>query len=198
MMDSEFRDTPAHHGPGGQASYHASTFDPVPPSMAQLRQQNTASIVSSAGIAGQGAYPYAAGAGAGAAGAGIQERQPYTYGQGYDAHGRDRDDEGSELAHGGPYSSEPHPQAVYNAEAYGSYAYSTDVRPPQQAYQQPAQYNPHPYQAREYQQHYTDNAHGQGQGRGNLPPALVAGAPAVPAGRVTPTHMSDEDAYGGI
>lgn len=164
MMNSEFRDGPGH----GATPYRASTFDPVPPSMAQ---RNFTPSISGTNMAGHGAYTAAAP---------IQERQAYTYGQGYDG---GAGDDNSDIAHGA-YSSEPHPQAAYNPEVYGSYAYSTDgqyqVNQNQQSY--------HPYQAREYETHYTDNA----------APALVAGAPAVPAGRGPARAMSDEDAYGGM
>ncbi|KAF5379404.1 hypothetical protein D9615_006495 [Tricholomella constricta] len=163
-----------------ETGYRASTFDPVPPNMAH-RGHTVAPSIGSTNMAGQGAYPYNGGAGAGGSGAAIQERQMYTYGQGYDTNGA-RDDDISDLAHGGPYSSEPQMQATYNPEAYGSYAYSTEghyATNPQQPH--------HPYSAQEYQAHYQDNA----------PPALVAGAPAVPAGRTA--HLVDtDDAYGGI
>jgi hypothetical protein len=171
MMDSEFRDSPA-----GSPPYRASTFDPNPPSMAQRGHANMASISSGAGMAGHGAYATATA---------MQERPQYTYGQNeYDA-GHARDDEGSEIAHGGAYSSEPQPQHEYNAEAYGSYAYSTEGH---HAVQQ-QQY--HPYQAQQYYSEYHDEGHA---------PALVAGAPAVPAGRSSRQSVvvNEDDAYGGI
>ncbi|KAF8075196.1 hypothetical protein FPV67DRAFT_1476397, partial [Lyophyllum atratum] len=151
--------------------YRASTFDPVPPSMAH-RGHNVSPSMGSTNMAGQGAFPYNGGAA-------VQERQQYSYGQGYEPNGFRDDDEG-EIAHGGAYSSEPQAQAPYNAEAYGSYAYSTEG----QHAAMPQSYG-HPYSAQEYQAHYQDNAS----------PALVAGAPAVAAGRGA--HVVDHnDAYG--
>lgn len=159
-MDSEFRDSPIPTSP-----YRASTFDPTPPSMGQ-RGDHTASIVSGPGMAGHGAYATA-----------------YGHNQ-YDA-GHARDDEGGEMALGGAYSSEPQPQHAYNAEAYGSYAYST-------AGAHAVQQEPyHPYQAEPQYPGYRDVAPA---------PALVAGAPAVPAGRSSrqSVAVSDDDVYGGI
>lgn len=87
-----------------------STFDPSPPSMTQ-RDRDSA---LGPGMAGYGAYPYAAGAGAT-----LHERHQYVYG----AQTGMREDD----PFGGPYSSQPQPQSSYNPEAYGSYAHpSTD------------------------------------------------------------------------
>lgn len=168
-MDSEFRGSPTSTTP-----YRASTFDPIPPSMGQ-REAHTASIVSGPGMAGYGAYT---------APTGMQQQPQYAYGHGYDA-GQARDDEGSELAHGGPYSSEPQPQHAYNPESYGSFAYSTEG--PHAVQQQPY----HPYQAEPQYPGYRDEARA---------PALVAGAPAVPAGRSSRQSVAvkDDDVYGGI
>ncbi|RDB18529.1 hypothetical protein Hypma_000236 [Hypsizygus marmoreus] len=173
MMESEFRD--------GHGGYRASTFDPVPPSMSQQAHQSIApSLSSGSNLAGQGAYPYTGGA--------IQERQPYTYGQAYTDNNIAREDESSsEIAHGGAYSSQPQPQAAYNPEAYASYAYSTDQHSPGSSDSRSPQIY-HPYQTAEYQPRYQDHA----------PPALVAGAPAVAAGRSTRPVINDDDAYGGI
>ncbi|KAF9465529.1 hypothetical protein BDZ94DRAFT_1306889 [Collybia nuda] len=171
MLESEFRDSPTG------TPYRASTFDPNPPSMAQRGHTNMASISSGAGMAGHGAYATASA---------IHQRPQYTYGNNeYDA-GHARDDEGSDIAHGA-YSSEPKPQNTYNPEAYGSYAYTTEGN---HAVQQQAY---HPYQA-QHQQHYPEY-------RNTGPaPALVAGAPAVPAGRTSrqSVAINDEDVYGGI
>lgn len=142
--------------PTSLSQYRTSTFDPSPPVVGQ-RGPHTASIVSGPGMAGHGATYAAA---------------QYNYGQ---------DD--SEIAQGGPYSSEPQPQHAYNAEAYGSYAYSTDGA---QAVQHP--YNQYPDYSR-----YADNEDAHS-------PALVAGAPAVPAGRGArqSAAINDADVYGGI
>jgi len=86
----------------------ASTFDPSPPNMAQLHGHGPSpSISSGPGMAGHGAYSYGAAAG-----------PTQVYGNQYDH------EEGSDLAVGGPYSSQPQPQAPYNSEAYGSYAHA--------------------------------------------------------------------------
>lgn len=87
----------------------------------------------------------------------------------------------------GAYSSDPRPQQAYNAEAYGSYAYSTNGS---HAVTTGLQHD-HPYQA-----HYRDND--PAPAPAHVPaPALVAGAPAVPANRA-PSLYNVEDAYGGI
>ena len=130
-------------------------------------------------MAGHGAYPYAAGAGAGAgasAGAMLHERQNYTYGNQYDVAAREED------AVGGPYSSQPQPQAAYNTEAYGSYAGVDDHNGGQQAYQA------YHAQAPSQQAHaYT---------RDEAPALVVPGAHAVQANRGT-MSMNNEEAYGG-
>jgi hypothetical protein len=54
----------------------------------------------------------------------VQPQQQYVYGQDPYAQQGDAyyDPEGSQSeAHGGPYSADPQAQAVYDAEAYGSY-----------------------------------------------------------------------------
>jgi hypothetical protein len=108
--------TPTTHYPPviGGPTHRVSTFDPSPPSMAQLHGHGTTPSMSGPGMAGHGAYPYAAGAGAA-----LDERQYYTYGDQYDLGPREED------AMGGPYSSQPQQQSAYNAEAYGLYAHSS-------------------------------------------------------------------------
>ena len=147
-------------------------------------------------MAGQGAYAFnsrSAGYGAGAAGgagAGVPERPAYVYGQSYEAM-----DEAN-----GPYSVQPQMQTAYNPEAYGGYAYTTEGN--QAAYA--GGYGGHPYQAQQFEAHYQDNATTApigGAAQPRIPPALVAGAGSVPAGRSsqsTRSVYSEEDAYGGI
>lgn len=140
-----------------------STFDPSPPNMTQLHGHGTSPSVSSGpGMAGHGAYSYAAGTGA-----------TQVYGNQYDH------EEASDLALGGPYSSQPQPQATYNPEAYGSYAHTSTDGVSQQSY--------HPYQAQSQTAFaYSDDG----------APALVPGAHAVAANRGT-RSVNNEDAYGG-
>lgn len=120
-------------------------------------------------MAGHGAYPYAAG---------IQSN--YAYGNQYDPGARD--DEGSDLAHGGPYSSQPQQQAAYNAEAYASYVHAPV------AHQRGMQQGYHPYQ-HEAQQAFAYSH--------DATPALVPGAHSVAANRST-RSINNDDAYGGI
>ncbi|KAG6840508.1 hypothetical protein C0991_006305 [Blastosporella zonata] len=166
-------------------SYNDNPFEPTPPNAAFRAGHNVApSISSGPNMAGQGAYAYgsdaapysdaAYAAGGASYGAGAAGGAAYgTY-----------DHATADDAINGAYSSQPQVQAPYNAEAYGSFAYSTEgphaVTTPSQQF--------HPYSSQEYQAHYHDNA-----------PALVAGAPAVAAnrGRV-PSIIDPEDAYGGI
>jgi hypothetical protein len=156
---SEFRSTP------DGSTHRVSTFDPVPPSMAYHGGHvSTSSVSSGPGMAGQGAF---------GSGARLQERPNYVYGQ-YDPFNA-RDDEANDIAQGGPYSSEPQPQTIYNPEVYGSYAPNDS----NQGYQ------PHQVHSQAYA--YSDNA----------APALVPGAYAVPAGRST-RSMEHIDAYGGF
>ena len=70
----------------------------------------------------------AAGATATVAG-GLQERPKYVYGQDPTPvnQQRQQDDVATDVAQGGPYSSQPQPQSAYNAEAYGNYAKYEDV-----------------------------------------------------------------------
>jgi hypothetical protein len=175
--------------------------------MAQLGRNEIISTYSNPGMAGHGAYAaYGPGAGApvsaGSSNGGVQERQNYVYGQGYDG-----DDGLSDHAHG-IYSSEPQAQAAYNAEAYGSYAYSTEgshaVSPGGYVnYQQDQQHGGH-YDAHGHGGDFAplsspyDNA--PAGGSASHTPALVAGAPAVAAGRGTNTRSvyEEDDAYGGI
>ncbi|KAF8159339.1 hypothetical protein B0H34DRAFT_399641 [Crassisporium funariophilum] len=82
------------------------------------------------GVAQPPSHALAAASAASAAAAAVvlQERPKYVYGQ--DAQGQQQqmhDDEASEMAHGGAYSSQPQMQNAYNAEAYGSYAKYEDV-----------------------------------------------------------------------
>ncbi|KAF7309544.1 hypothetical protein MIND_00325300 [Mycena indigotica] len=110
-------------------------FNPRPPTMIErkLTGHNVAPSVSSfqgANMAGAGAYsghgsdeghqydvyqqqPYQAHQP-------IQPRQQYTYGQTYDngAYGPEGSDHGHDVEYNGPYSSEPHAQDIYAAEAY--------------------------------------------------------------------------------
>ena len=149
----------------GGPSHRVSTFDPAPPNMTQLHGHGTTPSMGGPGMAGHGAYPFAAGPGAT-----LHERPNYTYGSQYDAAARDDD------AVGGPYSSQPQPQAPYNSEAYGSYAVANNHNGGPQAYHQ------QPQQAFAYS---PDEA-----------PALVPGAHAVPVNRST-RSMDNEEAYGG-
>ncbi|KAG6887230.1 hypothetical protein C0992_013249 [Termitomyces sp. T32_za158] len=166
-----------------------SPFDPAPPNPAFRHHSIAPSIGSGPNMAGQGTYAYGNDASyTGAAytnaahAVGGTAAGTAAYGT-YEAH----DD-----AINGAYSSDPRPQQAYNAEAYGSYAYSNDGSHAATTGLQHA----HPYSSTEYQAHYQDNA------RGPVPahvpaPALVAGAPAVPANRA-PSVYNVEDAYGGI
>ncbi|KAG6811303.1 hypothetical protein H0H92_008060 [Tricholoma furcatifolium] len=167
------------------------TSNPFEPPQPAFRGHSIApSFSSGPNMAGQGAYAYntdvnyadaAYAAGAGAYGA--QDSQEHVHQPYYD---NPTDD-----AINGAYSAEPKPQAAYNAEAYGSYVYSTDgshaVTAPSQQY--------HPYSSQEYQSHYQDNAVPAARST----PALVNGAPAVAADRArAPSMYDDEDAYAGI
>ncbi|KAG6872896.1 hypothetical protein C0995_005302 [Termitomyces sp. Mi166 len=166
--------------------YNNNPFEPTPPNPAFRHHSIAPSIGSGPNMAGQGSYAYgndtaytdttyaAGGAGGGygtATGAAA-------YGT-YQAHTNDD-------AINGAYSSEPRPQQAYDAEAYGSYAYSTDGAHAVTTGTQ----HVHPYSSTEYQAHYQENAPVR-------VPALVAGAPAVPANRA-PSVYNVEDAYGGI
>jgi len=152
----------------GGPTHRVSTFDPAPPVMTQLHGHSTTPSVSGPGMAGHGAYSYAAGAGAT-----LHERRNYTYGSQYDVAVREDDHVG------GPYSSQPQPQAPYNSEAYGSYVLAENHNGGQQAY-------PYPAQSQQAFAYTRDEA-----------PALVPGAHAVAANR-SARSMDNEEAYGGF
>ncbi|KAH0583088.1 hypothetical protein H2248_010974 [Termitomyces sp. 'cryptogamus'] len=180
----EFVRSPNMSEPGN--GYNNNPFEPTPPNPAFRHHSIAPSITSGPNMAGQGTYAYgndtpysnaayaAGGAVVGAAAYGM-----------YEAHTNDD-------ATNGVYSSEPRPQQAYNAEAYGSYAYSTDGPHAVTTGTQHA----HPYSSAEYQAHYQDNVPTPAPARAPAP-ALVAGAPAVPANRA-PSVYNVEDAYGGI
>jgi hypothetical protein len=178
--------------------------------MAQLGRNEIISTYSNPGMAGHGAYTYG-GPAAGMVVGGMnphdpmQQRPNYVYGQSYEG-----DDNASDHVHGA-YSSQPMAQSSYNPEAYGSYAYSTQgphavstdsyLDPHSQAHTSHAgrpstDFGP---LASPYDKH-PEPAPPLPAGGSNLPPALVAGAPAVAAGRSTNTRSvyDDSDAYGGI
>ncbi|KAG6877535.1 hypothetical protein C0993_006228, partial [Termitomyces sp. T159_Od127] len=167
-------------------SQNNNPFNPAPPNPAFRHHSIAPSIGSGPNMAGQGAYAFGNDASyAGAAytnanyASGGAAAGTAAYGT-YEAH----DD-----AINGAYSSDPRPQQAYNAEAYGSYAYSTNAVTT-------GSQHAHPYSSNEYQAHYQDNAPAHAQPHAPAP-ALVAGAPAVPANRA-PSLYNVEDAYGGI
>jgi len=178
---------------GGEAGFSRDgTFDAMPPNMAQLDRHEVISAYSSAGMAGHGAYSYAPDGQLinGPSSGGIQERSNYVYGQNYE------EDNASDHAHG-IYSSQPQAQAAYNPEAYGSYAYSTE--------DQHAAVGPGAYTNYQNESHHDVGfapLHSPYDNATAPAPALVAGAPAVAAGRgaanTRPVYDDADDAYGGI
>ena len=116
----------------------------------------------------------------------LQERPKYVYGQDPTPANQQlqNDDNGSDAAHGGVYSSEPQAQSTYNPEAYGSYVQYKDVgngvstgsamyQDAQRAYQgqqgydygthNQSQYTAYGY-PQQQQQHYHADAHANAYG----------------------------------